>query len=70
MSNLDTYCIVAMIYFRFIHSSYFQTYIPKDLPLGFLGQLLALRDFGVQPEVTTTSGVGEFGLCWLNSEGL
>ena len=58
--------VLHFISCSFIHPAY----IPKDLPLGFLGQLLALRDFGVQPEVTTTSGVGEFGLCWLNSEGL
>ena len=44
-------------------------YIPKDLPLGFLGQLLALRAFGVQPEVTASAEHGEFWL-WLNSEGL
>ena len=42
--------------------------IPKDLRLGFFGQLLALRAFGVQLEVPA-SGVGEFGF-WLNSEGL
>ena len=41
-------------------------HIPKDLLLGFFGQLLALRAFGVQPEVPG-SGVGEFRF-WLNSE--
>ena len=43
-------------------------HIPKDLLLGFFGQLLALRAFGVQPEVPG-SGVGEFRP-WLISEGL